>query len=227
MTVEAPSSPEDFELLPMWYELAGVETEPGEAVGAVERFQKAFEAGYLGAASGKSFRGNLKTLVSLPPGIQWYFARMAVRVLRLNGEPIGMLVMGSHQRLWNKLHDLMSGDEALEQIGEFAPSFQNFVVGALLTAKVHVVAVHPDHQGRGHGSRLLRQAHQIAGLDGLKMVYGQFETRRSGLRKFYSENGFKVLDAGAPLRIELVTGRRGEKIGGLPTETFFVWEASG
>lgn len=222
LKVEAPSSAADFDLLPMWYGLAGVDSR--DDVGAareVANFRQAWEGGYLGAASGKGFKQNAEALMSLDQE-QWRYARMAVRLLTYNGEQIGILSMGSHHQLWNFVGELTAAYPHPETDGR-----DRFLATILTWAKIHVVAVHPDHRGRGHGARLLRQAKAIATRDGLKAIYGQFAADRPGLAEFYTAGGFTVLDAGSPLPIGTATGRPGDKLGALPTERLFVWEGKG
>jgi hypothetical protein len=51
LRIEAPSSAADFDLLPTWYEMAGVDSdENGMAVDAAN-YRKALEEGCLGVAS--------------------------------------------------------------------------------------------------------------------------------------------------------------------------------
>ncbi|TXI56461.1 GNAT family N-acetyltransferase [Mycolicibacterium mageritense] len=221
MRVEAPSSAADFDLLPMWYGLAGVDS--GDDVGAagdVANFRQAWEGGYLGAASGKGFKQNLAALTSLDQE-QWRYARTAVRLLTYSGEQIGILSMGYHHQLWNFVGELTAAHPNPET------GRGRFLATILTWAKIHVVAVHPDHRGRGHGARLLRQAKAIATTDGLKAIYGQFAADRPWLADFYTAGGFTVLDAGSPLPIGTATDRPGDKLGTLPTERLFVWEGKG
>ncbi|KHO24669.1 hypothetical protein QQ25_02540 [Mycolicibacterium setense] len=156
------------------------------------------------------------------PGSQWYLARMSVRVLRLSEEPIGILVMGPHGRLWSMLNeritleDLPDPDSLLS-----SPAFVNLTATALSMAKIHVIAVHPDQQNRGHGRRLLREAVRIGGVDGVTMLYGQFDSHRHHLRQFYMGGGFEVLEAGAPLSLYPATGKAEDVMVPQPTETYF------
>jgi GNAT superfamily N-acetyltransferase len=223
LRVEVPAALADFHLLPMWYELAGVACEADDAVDDVAAYQEALTAGVLGAAVGNNLRKNLETLISLEQS-RWHLVRMAVRVLKLNGEQIGIVIMGSHQRLWQLLGERMSS-EPIPTKGEISPGFMNYMATILSVAKIHVVAVHPDHRGRGHGARLLRHARSIATSDGLTMLYGQFSANRPRLQEFYTSNGFQVLAPGAPLAIGRATGRREDFLAGPHTERFFSWIA--
>ncbi|MBN3459471.1 GNAT family N-acetyltransferase [Mycobacterium sp. DSM 3803] len=222
LRVEAPSSSADFDLLPMWYGLAGIDSRDDVgAAGEVANFRRAWEGGYLGAASGKGFKQNLAALLSLDQE-QWRYARMAVRLLTYHGEQIGILIMGSHHELWNYVGRLTAAYPDPETAGR-----DRFLTTILTWAKIHVVAVHPDQRGRGHGARLLRQAKAIATRDGLLAIFGQFAADRAGLAEFYTAGGFTVLDAGSPLPIGGATGRPEDGLGALPTERLFVWEGKG
>jgi len=87
-------------MLPYWYELAGVQSD--DPARQIDSFTRAVAEGYLGVAVGNPRRKNFDVIMDLDPR-QWYYARMSVRVLKLNGQTIGMLVMGSHWRLWKML----------------------------------------------------------------------------------------------------------------------------
>jgi hypothetical protein len=113
------------------------------------KFARAVADGYLGVAVGNPRRTNLYVMMDLDPR-QWYNARMSVRVLKLNGQQIGVLVMGSHWRLWKILEGQLA-EEKPSGAGELSPGFANFVVTVLSMSKIHVLAVHPDQHGRGHG----------------------------------------------------------------------------
>ena len=217
LNLSSPSQA-DLEMLPFWYDLAGVVCEdPREEV---EAYARALSGGYLGVAAGVSRRKNLERLFELDP-VRWYHARMAVRVLKLNDEPIGMLIMGSHARLWTLLDSRMADDPSTPR-DEMSPGFADFMVTALSVAKIHLVAIHPDHQKSGHGSRLLKAALDIARVDDLIMLYGQFGPHRPHLRNFYASKGFHVLQPGEALSIAMATGRAADVIVGDPDDTFFV-----
>ncbi|MBY0286742.1 MAG: GNAT family N-acetyltransferase [Mycobacteriaceae bacterium] len=173
----------------------------------------------MGVAAGGGFRHNLEQLTQLPDS-QWGLARMTVRVLRLNGAPIGALIMGAHRRLWDVMHSRMDG----EAPGDAEPSlnFTNFMIAALSVAKIHTLVVDPDQQGRGHGTRLLRSALDTATRDKLIMAYGQFAAERTPLVSFYQRAGFEVLDPGEPLSLSAVTGNDADAMTGLDSERFFV-----
>jgi hypothetical protein len=67
-----------FRVLPMWYGLAGVWQERADHAA---QYRRAFEAGYLGAATGNPVEGKVRTLMTAVPESEWYWAWMAVRRL--------------------------------------------------------------------------------------------------------------------------------------------------
>jgi GNAT superfamily N-acetyltransferase len=149
----------------------------------------------------------------------WYYTRTAMRALTLNGETIGMLVMAPPRRLWNVLNERMVSTAAAGRDASAAE--RKFLASAIEVAKIYVVGVHPSHQRRGHGSRLMRCALELARRDELIMVYGQYGAGRPHLRNFYAFFGFDVLEQGEPLHLEAVTGED-EYAAALPAETYFV-----
>lgn len=220
LTLRAPASSADFDLLPMWYEMAGVSSNEDDGADDVSDFRDAWERGRLGGAIGGGFRKNLETLISLDQ-TQWPAARTTLRLLALNGEQIGAIVLGAHHRLWNFVGKFTSTDPDAER------GTMKYMTTILTCTKVHAVAVHPEHRGRGHGSRLLRTAKSIGERDGLLKLYGQFSADRRGLLEFYSASGFRVLDPGEPLDMEMATGRPGDLMGCLPTDRYFEWLGNG
>jgi GNAT superfamily N-acetyltransferase len=218
LRIEAPSSAADFDLLPMWHAMAGVDS---DSAADADNYRKALEEGCLGVASDQGYKKNLAALQSLNTEQQFY-ARTAVRLLTFNGEQVGILVMGAHSLLWELLAKLAAAETTptMERIARSTATI-------LTWAKIHLVAVHPDHRGRGHGARLLRQAKAIAARDGLMTMYGQFSADRTELARFYTAGGFTVLEPGAPLPIRMVTGRDGDVMRCVQTERPFVWEGKG
>jgi ribosomal protein S18 acetylase RimI-like enzyme len=216
LRIEAAGA-DDLAALPFWYDLAGVEY--ADRTEEVDQFGEALAGGYLSAAVGNPNRGNLRAMTQLKSS-QWYHARMSVRVLKLDGESAGMLVMGAHGRLWAMLHERMAEEPPVGP-DELSPAEQNFFVTAVSMAKIHVVAVRPDQQGRGHGRRLLREAVRIGKLDELTMLYGMFDSGRAQLGKFYGDCGFRVLAPGEPLTLFPATGKATDVMVPRPHETYF------
>ncbi|CAA0126547.1 Uncharacterised protein [Mycolicibacterium vanbaalenii] len=208
---------EDFEQLPFWYGLAGVDQKDYSA--EIHGFTSALQDGYLGVAVGKPGRGNVETLLDLDQS-RWYYARTSARVLRLNGEPIGMLIMGAHWRLWEMMKK-RGAHLTGATIDGFPLGEVDFMIAAMAMAKLHVLAVHPDQHGRGHGRRLIREALKIGKADRLSMLYGQFRSDRPHLRKFYTAAGFTVLDPGEPMPLYMATGTEGDLLVVESTETIF------
>ncbi|WP_082370925.1 GNAT family N-acetyltransferase [Mycolicibacterium mucogenicum] len=216
LTLRAPASSADFDLLPMWYELAGVSSHDGKYTRSVTDFREAWEHGHLGTAIGGGFGSNLKALVSLDQK-QWPAARTALRLLTLNGEQIGAIVLGAHDVLWNHVGKLTSMDLNAEQ------GAMKYIAMVLTFAKIHAAAIHPDHRKQGYGTHLLEAAKNLGAHDGLVKMYGQFNADRPGLPEFYTAAGFRVLDAGKPLNVEMATGRAGDYMGCRPSERYFEW----
>lgn len=201
-------------MLPYWYELAGVQSD--DPARQIDSFTRAVAEGYLGVAVGNPRRKNFDVIMDLDPR-QWYYARMSVRVLKLNGQTIGMLVMGSHWRLWKMLDGRMA--QGPSAAGGLSREFADFLVTVLSMSKIHVLAVHPNQQGRGYGQRLLRDAVHIGRSDGLNMLYGMFQSDRPHLRGFYQSGGFEVLDPGEPLTLYAATGNTDDAMVPEPNES--------
>lgn len=71
----------------------------------------------------------------------------------------------------------------------------NAVLGAAKVAKIRALAVAEDARGMGIGETLIRRSVGIYRQLGYCLVYGQFSTG-SGLERYYSRQGFTVLDEG-------------------------------
>ncbi|MGD9622350.1 MAG: GNAT family N-acetyltransferase [Mycolicibacterium sp.] len=209
----------DLDALPFWYELVGID--PAGRGTDIAEFSRALASGSLGSAVGNPRRaGNLAALMALDSR-EWYSARMSIRVLRLNSEPIGMLMLGSHWRLWERLDWATAAAQPVESLTPQS-AVMNFFIAATATAKLHMVAVRPDQQHRGHGSRLVREAMHIARIDRLRLLYGMFDdSRRPHLGEFYRRGGFTVLVRGEPMKIGLVTGNPADAITPPPAEAYF------
>lgn len=208
---------EDFEQLPFWYDLVGIDQEDYSS--EIDGFAAALQGGYLGAAVGKPGRDKFATLMDLDQS-RAYYARTSVRVLRLNGEPIGILIMGAHWRLWEMMKE-RGAHLAGATVDGFPRGEVDFIIAAMAMAKLHVLAVRPDQHGRGHGRRLIREAFKICKADQLSMLYGQFRSDRPHLRKFYTAAGFAVLDPGEPMPLYMATGTEGDLLIVEPSETTF------
>jgi GNAT superfamily N-acetyltransferase len=215
-----PPSESIINELGFWYTLAGAV--PDDLEKDVGALAGAYADGYLGCATGDGRKANFKRLAAVDFA-NWYYARMTLRALTLNDETIGMLVMGPPRRLWN----VMAGRIAeMADAGRDASLAEDrFAIMALAVAKIYVVGVHPSQQRRGHGSRLMRHARELARHDGLIMVYGQYGPDRPHLRNFYASFDFRVLEQGEPLDLAWATGDD-EYAAALPSETYFVWEGS-
>ncbi|WP_094287300.1 GNAT family N-acetyltransferase [Mycobacterium lehmannii] len=218
VTIGAPRA-EDFDKLPTWFTQAGVASNDPDAEAA--RYRGALTDGYLGVATAAGFQNNLRTVEQLP-NTQWAFARLMVRVLRLNDTAIGAVIMGSHVRLWELLGTRMNG-ASLDLVNP-TPESMNYMIGVLKVAKIHLLAVDPDQQGRGHGGRLLRSALDVATRDGLVTVYGQFSADRPHLAGFYERAGFTIGDPGEPMSLTIITGNAADAMEVPASHRLFVRE---
>lgn len=213
-----PAQAEDLERLSAWYESAGISSTSASA--DAEHYRQAFDAGCLGSACGNGFGENLDVLSNLPMGY-WAYARTSFRVLRREGTSIGALIMTPNAQLMGELYAHVDGPLSLDNP---SPAWVNFVTTALTVAKIRAVVVDPEHQRRGHGTRLLRIALETARRDELVATYGQFATERAHLAGFYERLGFPLLESGESLPIPLVTGNPANALVGSPSERFFVPE---
>ncbi len=167
------ASTRDIENLGYWYDLAGVKADNRDE--QIAQLLAAHTAGKLGVAFGNGLEGNLDRILTLDQS-SWYHARLAVRTLTLNDETIGLAMFGAHQRLWQLLDTRVTGDER---------SLANFLASALAVSKLHILAIRPDYQCAGYGTRLIKKVLGVARADNVVMFYGQFSARRPHLRKFY------------------------------------------
>lgn len=196
------ASEQDLERLGDWYTLAG--GRPGDATDQANLI-KARESGVLGSAIGNTLPENTKRLFRIQFK-DWFFARTAVKALVVGGETRGVLAMGAHPMLWDRITKYPGETLNIQDVDSWPAWAKSFTVSALTTAKLHLVAVSPEFQGRGYGSRLLKRALKISEHGNTAMLYGQFEARRQGLAKFYSKHGFKVSPEGEPLPMVVLTG---------------------
>ncbi|WP_050593670.1 GNAT family N-acetyltransferase [Mycobacterium sp. MAC_011194_8550] len=202
-----------------WFAMAGIQKVDQEATA---QLIAARESGVLGTAIGRSSRENLDRLMTTPFN-DWYFARGAVKTLEVDGEVAGILWFGAHFRLWKQMIGDRDGGTVSLDVPESWPDwFRQFIATAMHTAKLHLVAVHPDYRGQGYGSRLVKRALKIADRGRIVMLYGQFSSQRTELRKFYGERGFDVLASGEPLPMGMATGSNSDRLRPKPDETFFV-----
>ncbi len=217
------ASEQDLERLDDWYVLAG--GRPGDAKDRANLL-RAKESGVLGRAIGNTLRENTEHLLTTPFA-DWFYARTAVKALRVNGETVGVMVMGAHRMLWERLTKYSGETLDMQDLDSWPEWATSFTGTALRTAKLHLVAVSPDLQGRRYGSRLVKRALKISERGRLVMLHGQFEARRQGLANFYSKHGFKVHAEGEPLPIGMLTGNPADVSTPPDGDAFFVkhWKA--
>lgn len=213
--------------LPHWYQLAGVESESeARDVAGVRRVLDAHAAGYLGAATGNTFKENLAKLVELPMD-WWFLARTRIVALRVDGTAAGVLVMGAHQRLWDHLATetvLDWGRAGMPGEPEAWPEdVKKFLTAVMSVDKLHLVAVAAEQRGRGHGRRLVKHGLAMAHAGRSVMLYGQLRGPDAAtLAAFYSRLGFNVLAENQPLDVFMATGTIGDYMQPAPGERYFV-----
>lgn len=81
------------------------------------------------------------------------------------------------------------------------------VWGASVVTKMQALAVDPDRQGQGIGSRLLAEALRIHRQLGAHLAYGQFD-EGSGLERYYAARGLTIAPAGHGIDLGPVTDIR-------------------
>jgi GNAT superfamily N-acetyltransferase len=138
-----------------------------------------------------------------------FMARTLVSSVRLDGKTIGMLVMGPPSALYVKImHRVTAPPERVERL---------HLGLTILLSKLDIVCIAAEHRGRGLGSRLVRQAVDVARKSMVRQIYGQFRTEK-GLTPFYENLGFEVGNPGDTLSVS--AGSEVE-VFGKPTETLF------
>lgn len=212
------ASKQEIERLDDWYTLAG-----GRPGGPKERANllRTKESGALGRAIGNTLRENTERLLSTAFE-DWFYARTAIKALRVKDETVGVMVVGAHKMLWDRLTKYSGETLDMNDLDSWPDWARSFTGTALRTAKLHLVAISPDLQGLGYGSRLVKRALKISERGSTVMLHGQFEARRQGLAGFYSKHGFKVYAEGEPLPIGMLTGNPADVSAPPDGDAFFV-----
>jgi GNAT superfamily N-acetyltransferase len=211
----------DIAELGYWRDLAGIRSE--NLAADIAGLTAAHSGGYLGCARGAGTRDNLQQMLRLEPN-KWYLARSAMYVLKLDAESIGVITVGPPRRIWEKFAQEL--DLACATSGqseeETERSLADFTSTMWPLAKISLVAVRPNHQGQGHGTRLMRFTLDLLRRDNVDFIYGQYDAGRFDLAHFYSGLGFRNCAPGANLAISgtalVLEGR--------PDEAFFAFERS-
>lgn len=203
VTIQAASEDELADLA-YWYRAAGVDGVGGEPPEVMnERFVGASRAGLLGTALGGGTTGAAVMAMHTNP-LDASFTRSLASSMRLDGETIGMLVMGPPTGLMDRFFGQLP--EGVRQNGE---QMTQMLWGMLLgLTKLHMVAIHPDHRQRGRGSRLVRHALDVARKSKIITIYGEYSPDRPHLERFYSKLGFNILGDGDHLDLSVFTGIR-------------------
>ncbi|GJJ22378.1 GNAT family N-acetyltransferase [Mycolicibacterium mageritense] len=168
-----------------WYGLAGASS--GSTMG--RELAAARTDGLLGAAlRGGTMRA--KSLDRYHTMFDSVVARTLVLSARCNAQTVGLLMLGPNPRLL--------------QLG---PHYYDLNIRVLLgLAKLHCIAVAPDHRNKGTGSRLLGTATNIARLSAFGELYGEFNARHVCLESFYKQRGFTVLEPYEGLNVTTAIG---------------------
>lgn len=168
-----------------WQTLAGAQANSDLS----EDLAEARRSGLLGAA----LRGGVDhamTIRRYPTMFHSLCARTLAMSARSRGRTSAMIMIGPNPRM------LQPG-----------PEFNGFNIAVLLNvAKLHVVAVDPEYQGVGIGSRLIKIGSEIARQSGYRALYGEFDSTRAHLAGFYQRRGFQVLALGERLDLSDVMG---------------------
>lgn len=223
----------DLEALPDWYSLTDVAPSVCDALrnDTVPKLLQANTFGCLGAAIGNTFNANLEALIGLPLD-RWRYARTRVVVMRLADRPIAVLSMGPPPTsFWDRMMtDTVKAwvaDDRVTDPEDFPRDVHQFILATLVIDKLQLVAVSPDHRGRGHGRRLVRYAVETARQGQSALLYGQIDGSNRALHAFYSGLGFEILDPGEPLNLFMVTGGWDDYLSGSPSEAFFAKQFRG
>lgn len=214
-----PASEADISELGYWFGLAGVPLED-DGADTITDLLDAHAAGHLGTAFGHGLRGNLAHMLALDADA-WYRARTAVRALKLNGQTVGMALFGAHHQLWELFDHRLSGGRNVSADGDVSPQMGRFLTSALTVSKLHLLAIHPDHQQSGHGTRVLTTLANQARSDRCIWLYGQYKSERSYLQNFYQSCGFDIGLPGEPIPFGMATGDPRDLLGIAPDETAF------
>ncbi|WP_301121339.1 GNAT family N-acetyltransferase [Mycolicibacterium fortuitum] len=174
---------EELSDLASWYTMIDPEMldRPADEVNA--RFVNALRSGVLGCALGHG-RDSVDVLLEHIDLDEQLLSRILVLSARCDGETVGMLLCSPPVGFYN---DVMAQTVAYPQ-RTVQQMHVAFVVGLV---KLEMVAVAPEHRGRGLGARLVRNAIDTARKSAVERIYGQFHNE-DGLTGFYEKLGFTV-----------------------------------
>jgi len=177
------ASEEELSGLASWYTMIDPEMPdlPADEVNA--RFVNAFRSGILGRALGHG-RDSLDALLEHIDLDEQLLSRILVLSARCDGETVGMLLCSPPVGLYN---DVMPQTVSYPQ-RTVQQMHVALVVGLV---KLEMVAISPEHRGRGLGARLVRNAIDTARKSAVERMYGQFHNE-DGLTGFYEKLGFTV-----------------------------------
>lgn len=179
--------------LASWYRMADPEMphEPDQVLN--DRHVSASRSGVLGSSLGHSDDQALMKCLEYDDLLDQFMARTLVLSARVDGQTVGMLVMGPPSALYVKM---MKRIPPTEQ--ELIQRVHLGIVFGL--SKLDVVCVAPENRGRGLGARLVRHTIGIARESAVMQIYGQFR-EEDALKPFYEKLGFEVCSPGETLRV--------------------------
>lgn len=152
-------------------------------------FVEAAASGVLGSSLNRSWDTLTEMLAHSELGDQ-RLSRTLVLSARRDGQTAGMLLAGPPVALYNRvMHTTVSYPEQTVQRMHIA-----FMAGLW---KLDILAVAPEHRGRGLGARLVRRSLDIARKSKVEMLYGQFHAQEE-LGGFYAGLGFTIPAPGNP-----------------------------
>ena len=179
-----PASADELANITFWYREAGVEA------GIVnDGFRAASRSGLLGSALGGGIAGT-KVVALHPHPAEAALTRSCALSLRLNGDTIGMLVLGPPGYLIDRFFAKLLAEGQRPSPDDAQDLFWRLLINV---TKLDLVAIHPEHRGRGHGARLVRHSLDLARQSLLIRVFGEYRQDRPHLADFYSKLGFTVL----------------------------------
>jgi len=200
-TIQDASGAELDDLAP-WYALAAAYC--GDGFG--EELGDARRSGLLGAAMRGGGEHAQATIGRYRTMFDSLCARTVVLSARVRGRTAGMIVIGPNPVMLRQ-----------------GPQYNGFNIAVLLNvAKLHMVAVDPEYQKAGIGSRLIEVGTQIARQSGYQGLYGEFDSTRTHLAAFYQRLGFAVLDRGELLDLTAMMGTQTLVTTAEPTDQFGV-----
>lgn len=176
--------------LASWYAMIDPEMPDRPADRLNTRYLNAFRSGILGSALGHG-PGTLDALLAYADLNDQLLARTLVLSARRDSDTFGMLVMGPPVKLYNHvMAQTVASPQRLVR--------QMHVALMVGLCKLEIVCIAPDQRERGMGTRLIRDAIEVARNSAVERIYGQFRSE-DRLATFYRGLGFTVAGTGQPV----------------------------